>query len=182
MTQASPKSGGAIAGLVLAGGASSRMGSDKAQLKWRGVRLLDHAASLLKTAGAEAVFVLGRKDEPGGLADEAPGAGPARAISDAVRRLHKNGWERFLIAPVDMPLMTAEALSVLTDAPDACAYAGHPMPLYLAAGALNAKASKARSVRALLQACGAESPPAPDETLFANINTAEDYARLRRNA
>lgn len=49
----------AMAGIVLAGGLSSRMGQDKALLRWQGRSLLAHMCALLQAAGAQTLRVSG---------------------------------------------------------------------------------------------------------------------------
>jgi len=48
---------GRVAAIVLAAGASSRMGEDKALLEWRGRSFLEHLMAALKVAGAEPLRV-----------------------------------------------------------------------------------------------------------------------------
>ena len=47
----------AIAGIVLAAGASSRMGADKALLRWGERTFLEHLRAVLRAAGAEPIHV-----------------------------------------------------------------------------------------------------------------------------
>jgi len=49
---------GRIAGVILAAGASSRMGEDKALLRWGERSFLEHLMAALKTAGAEPLRVV----------------------------------------------------------------------------------------------------------------------------
>jgi molybdopterin-guanine dinucleotide biosynthesis protein A len=62
----------ALVGAVLAGGASLRMGADKAELEVGGRRLVDVAVAALAGAGAEPVLIVG--DAPGGGRREVRGA------------------------------------------------------------------------------------------------------------
>lgn len=173
---------GTIAGLVLAGGASARMGTDKALILWRGRTLLDHSKAALETAGAAAVFIAGRPEMPGGLADDEPEAGPARAILSAAKTLAAQGWTRLLVVPVDMPGLTGPLLAALAREPErAYAYKDTALPLYLPLAALNDRACGARSVKALLDACGAQRLARPESpAVLFNVNTPEDLAQFER--
>ena len=52
-----------IAGIVLAGGKSSRMGQNKALLSYRGQPLIEHMQRLIGQAGLQDVYISG--DVPG---------------------------------------------------------------------------------------------------------------------
>ena len=70
---------------VLAGGGSTRMGRDKADLPWRGGTLLGHVCAVSRAAGLE-VAVVGR-EAPAGyrtIHDERPGEGPLAALASAL--------------------------------------------------------------------------------------------------
>ncbi|UUS13945.1 NTP transferase domain-containing protein [Stenotrophomonas sp. CD2] len=67
---------GAINGIVLAGGLSSRMGRDKALLPWKGRTLLEHMRGLLLQAGAGRVWVSGDYPAFGGIPDQVARCGP----------------------------------------------------------------------------------------------------------
>lgn len=75
---------------VLAGGRSSRMGTDKAFLDIEGRPLVARTAGVLEVAGADEVFVVGgdptRMDGIGlhHVADDRPGAGPLAATVSAL--------------------------------------------------------------------------------------------------
>lgn len=171
-----------LAGLVLAGGGSTRMGRDKALLELDGTSLLDRARALLHAAGADPVFVAGRPEEPDGLPDAEPGAGPAMAARDALLGLADAGHELALVVPVDMPLMTAETLDALVAAAaaGAAAYEGHPLPLCARLRQHALGEADPRSMRDLLTALSAValSPEGLDARLFTNVNTPEDWRRL----
>src|SRR5262245_52399642 len=96
-----------IAGFVLAGGLSRRMGRDKALLPWKGGSLLDHMVHLLSTIAGE-VRIVGRGDLP----DIVPGKGPLGAILTAlsITPVSKN-----LMVAVDLPLLTPPFLTMFRD-------------------------------------------------------------------
>lgn len=104
-----------MAGIVLAGGQSRRMGRDKALLKVDGETLLDRA---IRTMGetARPVFVVA--DEPNRyrlsdatvVGDEYPGAGPLGGI---VTGLRCAGPGLHLVIACDMPFVRQELLALL---------------------------------------------------------------------
>jgi molybdopterin-guanine dinucleotide biosynthesis protein A len=175
-----------LAGLILAGGRSARMGRDKAMLEWRGISLLDRARGLLRSAGAGTIHVGGRPQEADGLPDSEPQAGPARAILDAARALHPI-CDTLLVIPVDMPLLQAEHLTaLLRGAPGrARHWQGQPLPALIPVSARLRQGEDIHSIKWLLARLGAEAlelPPLaaglPDP--FTNINTREAFARLEQ--
>ena len=98
--------------VLLAGGRSSRMGTDKALLVWAGGTLLTHMHTTLLRAGAAQVVVSGDRPELGGVPDAEPGTGPMGALAQLAPRLQDGAW---LVVPVDMPLLTPELMHALHD-------------------------------------------------------------------
>ena len=96
-----------IAGFVLAGGASSRMGADKALLEIGGVPLLVRAAKLAQKAAGNATIVGGAETYRDiglvAVADDWPGAGPLGGIATALGA-SKASWN--LIIACDLPYLT----------------------------------------------------------------------------
>jgi molybdopterin-guanine dinucleotide biosynthesis protein A len=103
----------ALAGFVLAGGRSSRMGRDKALVELDGRTLAALAVDKLKAAGLSAV-IAGARSGLGHLApvvaDEAPDEGPLRGVCTA---LESTKAPLTVFVPVDMPLIPAALLSHL---------------------------------------------------------------------
>jgi molybdopterin-guanine dinucleotide biosynthesis protein A len=105
-------------GFVLAGGKSSRMGTDKAFLNFRGQALL-HRALVVMGEACEKVTIVGdpvkfaeyesTKYGPV-LADIFPGCGPLAGIHSA---LSQSAAELNLMLAVDMPLVSRELLHFL---------------------------------------------------------------------
>jgi molybdopterin-guanine dinucleotide biosynthesis protein A len=101
---------GCLAGCVLAGGRSTRMGQDKALLPLGNVSLAQHAASKLNTLTPH-VYILGRRPELAAIAPLIPdlreSCGPIGGMEAALSRT-PCPWT--LILPVDMPFLPAELL------------------------------------------------------------------------
>lgn len=100
-----------ITGLILAGGKSSRFGSDKALAQKGGRTFLALAYDLLKDV-CDRVVISGwdhneHFDGVVCLADITPSGGPMSGIATAVRQLQAQ-W--LLIIPCDMPLLTKDIL------------------------------------------------------------------------
>ncbi len=102
--------------LVLAGGRSSRMGRDKALLRWGEETLLERAVRFWRASGrVDRVLVAEGAPghfpalPPGALAvpDRAPGRGPMEALVSAFLA---SGAELLYVSAVDMPNLTAKAI------------------------------------------------------------------------
>lgn len=116
--------------LVLCGGKSSRMGRDKALLELDGETLLERTKRLGKALGAQQVLV--SRNEAGFIQDLVSDAGPMAGIAAAIPHCH-TGW--LLVLPVDMPLLTPQALDpLLLDSlvyPRGSFIEGFPLPVLL---------------------------------------------------
>ena len=110
-----------ILGVVLAGGRSSRMGSDKALLiHANGLTFLNHAIARL-TSLVPQVVVSGRLLDPeiktvDSVPDQTPGLGPAIAVWSATIFAKQHGFDSILVTPVDMPDLEIQHLRRLIDA------------------------------------------------------------------
>lgn len=103
-----------IAGFILAGGESRRMGRDKAALELNGVPMLVRAARLVEpVVGPPAVIGGSSGAASFGLTvipDDWPGAGPLGGIATALRA-SKAAWN--LIVACDLPYLTKAWLEFL---------------------------------------------------------------------
>jgi molybdopterin-guanine dinucleotide biosynthesis protein A len=105
------------AGLLLAGGYSRRMGTDKAQLDWHGRPLIEHQAATLAATGAWPLLLSCRPEQsatPVGfqrVEDQSPDGGALRAFVDA---LNAAPTPVLAVLAVDLPLATADFLTRLT--------------------------------------------------------------------
>ncbi len=100
-------------GAVLAGGRSSRFGSDKALATLDGRTLLDHALAALRPH-CDAAIVVGR----GEIADwPRPDMGPLGGIAGALIHAADQGFDRVLTAPVDCVRLPDDLRTLLEPAP-----------------------------------------------------------------
>jgi molybdopterin-guanine dinucleotide biosynthesis protein A len=107
--------GESIAGFILAGGKSSRMGVDKGLLEIAGVPMIVRAARLVESVVDAPAVVVGTPEKYRGLglraiADVWPGCGPLGGIATALRASDAD-WN--LIVACDLPYLTREWLEYL---------------------------------------------------------------------
>jgi len=173
-----------MAGIVLAGGLSSRMGRDKAMLPWQGRTLLEHMRGLLMLAGAERVWVSGRYPAFDGIPDRVARCGPLGGLySVALQMPDGPAW----VVPVDTPRLTPRLLQQLRDAQSGrCTiYDGHPLPMLFNVGNESRTVLERmihdplgpRSLQALQHRLGAHAvrlSPA-DESALVNCNTPAQW-------
>jgi molybdopterin-guanine dinucleotide biosynthesis protein A len=100
-----------IAGFVLAGGASRRMGRDKALLEVHGEALAQRLARVLTEAGCDPVRIVGNQPELASLGlpvvPDPPDA-PRHPLSGVVAALALVGGGHALFVPCDLPSLQAD--------------------------------------------------------------------------
>ena len=101
-----------VAGIVLAGGLSSRMGEDKAQLVLAKQTLLTRNVSLLSTLKLADIFVSGLYKGFQCIEDVFPLQGPIGGINACVTSLFYD-YDALFIMPVDMPLLGTDECEFL---------------------------------------------------------------------
>ena len=182
------------AGVVLAGGRSRRMGTDKAGLEWRpGQSLLARAIELAEAAGCDRVIVSGERPGHDCVPDRRPGCGPLAGLEAVLAARGAQLNDRLLLVlPLDMPLLQPATLKTLLDAARVGAagavFANGPLPM-----ALRVETGLADTVRALLDGDGRHSLRELVRTLdlavlaavpgvqMDNINCPGELDRLRRH-
>jgi molybdopterin-guanine dinucleotide biosynthesis protein A len=101
------------AGFILAGGHSSRMGTDKALVLFGGIPLVQVAVRTLTEAGISA-RIAGSRSDLGAFAEEIPDSVPECGPMSGVHAgLSASQAEWNLFLPVDLPLMPASLLACL---------------------------------------------------------------------
>ena len=180
------------AGFVLVGGASSRMGRDKAHLPIGGGTLLERIACAV-SAAAGSVTLVGAPERYAGLgflllADTRQGAGPLAGIHTALSA-SAAAWN--LIVACDMPGISAPFLSSLLEAAQAseadCLLPSGPSGLleplcavYHARCAPAIAAALDRGVRKVtdgLAGLRIATLSVAESGWFRNVNTPEEWAQ-----
>ncbi|HEU5216578.1 MAG TPA: NTP transferase domain-containing protein [Gaiellaceae bacterium] len=163
-----------LTGILLAGGASRRFGSPKALASFEGETLAERAWRLLGEVCAERIAVGRLEGLPfPSLGDE--GTGPVAAIAVGLRQA---SHDVAVVIPVDMPLLTAGALSLLAAAcRDAAVAQDGPLPCAVARGTLPAFESGERRLRTVL--AGLDTAEVKlDPSVLANVNEPADLRRI----
>ena len=183
--------------ILLAGGLSSRMGEDKAELQFEGESLLQRGLNLLDSTASELILISGREGFANAVADIIPHSGPPGAIYSCLEYLLKIGKlddSPLLIVPVDMPLLNQDVLTTLLNnmqEQEACNFEAEVFPcavrasenlrqhlenLFQESQELGGK----RSMRAVLKFCNSKaiSKSLFADEVFRNINTPEDYKKV----
>lgn len=186
--------------ILLAGGLSSRMGEDKAELPIEGESLLQRGLKLLNATGSELILVSGRDGNPSAVPDIIPHSGPPGGVYSCLEYLlkfNKLDDNPLLLMPVDMPFLNTDVLTALLNAiegVDACHFEGEVFPcvvrasenlrlhlekLFTESHELGGK----RSMRAVLKFCNSKSIAKNmfAEEVFRNINTPADYSKALSN-
>ena len=167
--------------VILAGGASRRMGADKASLDWDGVRAVDRLAALAAALGLPSLIVAGADLGLSFVPDPSPQAGPVAGVIAAVARLHEEGCDRALILAVDAPTLLPPDLSPLLDAPNpGAAYGDLPLPMVIAVAAIPAGIAGNAPLRQLVEGAGLMRLACPDEARarLRGANTPAEKATL----
>lgn len=175
--------------ILLAGGASSRMGRDKAliEMPHQGGRitLLDYMYNLLGESGFEDIQV--SRNRPSYINDNYKSQGPLAGIEAALPFCrHKV----VVVVPVDMPRLTPIAIEALlqSEAPSAM-LEGSALPCKISASlhirlllqTWLGNPNQSRSVRGFLAALKAETVSYPDTATLMNTNTPEEWRQYEKS-
>jgi molybdenum cofactor guanylyltransferase len=180
-----------LAAIVLAGGASRRMGRDKASLPYEGTTLLERTVSIVSPR-CSPVFVIAAPGQPlptveaEVLRDEVRGVGPLLATGRGLRAAADAGLELAFVCAVDMPLLDADLIDELAG-PAVRLGADVVLPWdgrdhYLAGVYRTSLANRVdalvaageRSMRALVDRVDTQRIVMPEQPSLTNVNTAAD--------
>lgn len=196
-----------VAGVILAGGRSSRMGAPKALLDFRGLPFAARILQVLEALDIKARLVVvgpdGVRIRPA-LADhdciivenEDVDGGPIASLRVALRALEPFHPTAALVWPVDLPHVRLSTVERLLEAnrlggPAAAAVVptfggrrGHPVVWRSAVfqELLDSPAAGVEGARAVLHQHGEQmlQVPVDDPAVIDQVNTPEDYERLVR--
>jgi molybdopterin-guanine dinucleotide biosynthesis protein A len=172
-----------ILGVVLAGGQSTRFGSDKALVELGGHTLLARAYDAL-TGFCELVVIAGRERGPGRCIPDwpHPGRGPLAGVAAGLRLAQDEDYETVLTCGVDCVDLRDDLLALLS-----------PAPAYLADQPVigHWPADAARAAELVLEGTGRHSMLAfadkinargvKSASASANINTPADLTAAERD-
>ena len=105
-----------LSAVLLAGGESRRMGTDKATMFFQGAPLWERQLGILRELRPEKIFISARADsswrpaEIELLLDEPPSRGPLSGLTRALARMETT---HLVALAVDMPFMTIEQMRLL---------------------------------------------------------------------
>jgi molybdenum cofactor guanylyltransferase len=184
-----------LAGVVVAGGASRRMGRDKASMIYHGPPDSGEPKTMVElvvsaiAARCAPVFVIAAPGQPlpelaaTVLRDEVRGVGPLLATGRGLRAAADAGAERAFVCAVDMPLMTAALIDELA------AHHGADVVLpwdgrdHYLAGVYRTSlvghidqlvAAGERSMRSLVDSVNTQRIVMPETAALTNVNVAAD--------
>lgn len=196
-----------IAGFILAGGQSSRMGVDKGLLEIAGEPMIVRASRLVGSAVGTAAVVVGTPEKYQALglraiADDWPGCGPLGGIATALRASDAD-WN--LMVACDLPYLTREWLEFLLqrahDSAEEAVVAMNPAPenkrgaeplcaMYHKGCELTLRRALERGVRKVMDGLAELRVEViepkewkgfdSDGLLFKNVNTPADYEQAKR--
>ncbi|HTM96201.1 MAG TPA: molybdenum cofactor guanylyltransferase [Croceibacterium sp.] len=169
-----------ILGVVLAGGLSTRFGSDKALATFGGRSLLLHAVDNL-SGQCEQVVIAGREIGPAPCIPDWPGPnmGPLAGIAAGLHYAQDMDFESVMTCGVDSPDVSQEALADLSAAP--CYLADQPVIGHWPVGAASTierilEGTGKHSMLAFAEAIGATAVKSAGKP--ANINSPADLTAL----
>lgn len=169
-----------LGAVILVGGASSRMGQDKALLDWGGQRAVDRVADLACALGASSVLTAGGDYGLPFVLDPSPQAGPVSGILEAAERLAAEGCDRALILAVDAPTLTPDDLAPLLEPLEGGYYEAYPLPMVLPLAAIDGAAKADWPLRRLVERAGLKpfQPTLEIALRLRGANTPKERAAL----
>ncbi len=193
---------GAVVGIVLAAGRSSRMGRPKAELTLGGSSFLDRCIGALLGGGCRSVVVVlgagGEPDVPRENVRYARNPDPTSQPIDSIRiglEALPAGSEAVAVLPVDTPAVRPDTVRDLIDAfrsapgpsapvvrPVYDGTAGHPTLFPRALFPELSRRDLPRGAESVVEAHARLDVAVTDRGVVTNVNTPEEYDRLVEGA
>jgi molybdenum cofactor guanylyltransferase len=188
-----------ITGIILSGGKSTRMGTNKSLLKINGITLIERTVNLMKELFSENYLITNEPDDYEFLditkhTDIYPELGPLSGIHSG---LYHSKTEKNFIISCDIPLRTPDIISFIADypteskiiIPKADGYVQHLCGIYCKSLlptvelVINKAEKKKCNVSEVIKMNGAEiidSSTIPDykDGMFLNMNDVYDYEEV----
>lgn len=183
----------AVTGLVLAGGKSSRMKTNKADLLFCDKTLQQRSVDLLASVGLSDVLISRNTPNNDGyyLPDIYPNRGPLGGIYSALKHTPND----LLVVAIDMPLLNRTLLTRLlhfnqqkihNKTIHTAHFSHFPLPVYIknnhvTQGYLRSTLTASNSncsIKHFIKTCGGVSLESMQEQAFSNINTPIQYSAL----
>ena len=171
-----------LAGLVLAGGKSVRMGHDKSRMGWHGKEQRYYMADMLRQV-CGSVFISCRADqqdeipnEYATIADAYEGSGPLVAILSAFKKYPETAW---LVTACDLPLLDLATLNYLIANRDASGLAIWEPASYAVLLAHAAEGFSCPRKAQIRNSDRVKMLAVPDPLSVTNANTPEDAQMVR---
>ncbi len=187
------------AGVILSAGESSRMGSPKALLAYRGTTFLEHLVNLLQGRVEPLLVVLGHDADRIRAAVHLPPQvrvllnqdyrlGQLSSLQTAIRALEGSPVSGLLVVPVDHPAVEPEVVAALlktfaAEQPEVLVPTfegrrGHPVIFSLRLFAELLAAPLGEGARAVVRRHAARELPVNHAGILADIDDPESYRRL----
>jgi molybdopterin-guanine dinucleotide biosynthesis protein A len=181
-----------IAGVILAGGKSTRMGTHKALMSYRGARLIDHISDTMKDTNLS-VYVSGNIAPFICIPDLIEDIGPLGGIISSVDFLRTQCIKTAIFVPVDMPYMNSQLLTQLLhywNGQDAIHFSNHPLPRLLnfspevicVVNNIKMNPVRDRSIRGLISQLNSYVCSPSDDAekkALTNVNTPQDWKQIQ---
>ena len=172
--------------VILAGGFSSRMGEDKAELVMGNETLLERGKRIAEEAGAKSVYISRASEATEDIRDEFPRSGPLGGIHAALKH---DASLPMLIIPVDLPLLDSDSLRSLVESAYECQSTSHfkrqfiPIVIWQPELLINAleerlKTGKNLSLRAFFNNYAKIEVELNNPLALENANTPEEWHEI----
>ncbi len=186
-----------VLGVILAGGLSSRMGTDKANLIINHKSMLENATDLLRSSKVNTICVSGREYGSHWVLDVFPNLGPLGGLYAVIKSGKYKQYKYILVIPVDMPLLASSVILKLINQvqiSQAICYYQYPLPILLENNKFLAKqleilidngsvnTTQVRSFKALTSRLTTSyiNSEQIDPLYFSNMNTMSDFVKCNQ--